>query len=590
MTERTPGNPFGESVAAATARAPGLPQYRELLSQGYTVVEVHRGGMGEVLICESEDGPGHRIALKSFQKRLFFDAMSRSAFIREATIWTRLVGVPHVMPAIGLEYVDDRPFVRMPALGLTARQFAADGPVAFDDALVLAAHIAIGMSAAEALVEGLVHGDLKPENLFIAPAGLLISDFGLARAGGDNALHLSSTWAYRAPECWTDPGEASQASDVYAYGAILCELFFGTLPFVGHGEDEWRQAHLERPPELPPSSAPEGLEDYVRALAIRCLAKDPSERPADFQSVKRELLEAVHQADPVQALMLVYGSTTFADEGAKWREDSTLLRVEALAKLGEHETALEEIEALPDRALTDALRIEHGNLLSLSNRDDEAASIFRGLLARELDEELRYRCLLLLGLSLKRLGDFDEAIAVYDKLGETAPDEMVVEVMVNLATILLAKGEPRDVVWRLKPLSAAHPDRPEIWANMAMAHWDLEEFDESVTAFRRAIAAAPYRADLQVQLAAVLLDGFGAVALALTTLELAGSQGETTEDWYVRIRACYQLVGDERADAEIRALAERDLPTERVGQLERHIAELVSRVRAMSPPGGEREP
>jgi serine/threonine protein kinase len=590
VTERTPGAPFGEPVTPEAGRVPGLPRYRGLLGDGYAVVEVHRGGMGEVLICESEDDPEHRIALKSFQKRLFFDATSRSAFIREAAIWTRLTGVPHVMPALGLEYLDDRPFVRMPAIGQTVRQVVASERLASDDAVAVAAQIAIGMAAAATRVDGLVHGDLKPENLFLAPAGLLISDFGLARASGDHALHLSSTWAYRAPECWTDPRAASQASDVYAFGAIVCELFFGALPFMEQEEEAWSRAHRERAPELPSSPAGGGLDQDVGTLATRCLAKDPDDRPADFQTVKRELIDAVHRSDPIQALMLFHGSAVFAQESASWREDSTLLRVQTLVQLGEHETALEELEALPESALTDEVRVEHGNVLSLTHRDEEAVSIFRGLLARALDEEVRTRCLLLLGLSLNRLGSYDEAIEVYDDLLNIVPDERVVEVMVNLATVLLAKGEPREVLWRLKPLATAHPESPELWGNIALAHRDLGELEDSVTAFRRAIAAAPYRGDLQVQLAAVLLDDLGDVGMALTTLDLAGSQGETTEDWYVRIRACYQLLGDERGDAELRAVAERDLPAERVRQLDVHIAELVSRVRGISPPAGDQQP
>ena len=578
MTDGTPGTPFGEPAVPEASRAPGLSQYADLLGDGYVVVAVHRGGMGEVLICEPEDEPQYRIALKSFQKRLFFDAMSRAAFVREAAIWTRLTGVPHVMPAIGVEYLDDRPFVRMPAIDQTVRQFLARERLAFDDALALSAQLATGMAAATAQVDGLVHGDLKPENLFLAPAGLLISDFGLARAGGDTALHLASTWAYRAPECWTDPLAASEASDVYAFGAILCELFFGALPFAEQGEDAWRRAHLQRAPELPPGAGGDGLGEYVSALALRCLAKDPNDRPADFLTLRRDLFDAVHRSDPVQALMLWHGSVVLGEESAGWREESTLLRVQTLVQLGELESAREMLEALPESALTDELKVELGNVLSLTDRDEDAVVIFHELLARDLDEEVRSRCLLLLGLSLKRLGSYDEAIRVYDALLETVPDEQVVEVMVNLATVLLEKGEPGDVLWRLKPLAVAHPDRPELWGNLALAHRDLGEFDQSVTAFRRAIAAAPYRADLQVQLAAVLLDDLGEVGMALATLELAGSQGETTEDWYVRIRACYQLLGDERGDAEVRELAERDLPPERVEQLDVHIAELRARV------------
>jgi len=109
MTE-TPGSPF-EAERGRPGIDAGPSKGTSFLGDRYRVLEVRRGGMGEVFICTPADDEELELALKSFQKRLFFDRSSRDAFVREVAVWTRLTGQPHIMPALGLEYFDDRPFV-----------------------------------------------------------------------------------------------------------------------------------------------------------------------------------------------------------------------------------------------------------------------------------------------------------------------------------------------------------------------------------------------------------------------------------------------------------------------------------------------
>src|SRR4029077_2888310 len=66
----------------------------------WCVYDVKHGGMGDVYICGVKDGPPE-FALKSFLPRLFFDANSRAAFLREIMVWLRITGTPFVMPAAG---------------------------------------------------------------------------------------------------------------------------------------------------------------------------------------------------------------------------------------------------------------------------------------------------------------------------------------------------------------------------------------------------------------------------------------------------------------------------------------------------------
>jgi hypothetical protein len=100
--------------SAAGGRAESAGEPVGMLGEDYLIYKVIRGGMGEVYICEpvSERGEAKqarggpesapqkrpRVALKTFQKRLFFDRASRQAFLREVSIWARLTGQPHIMP------------------------------------------------------------------------------------------------------------------------------------------------------------------------------------------------------------------------------------------------------------------------------------------------------------------------------------------------------------------------------------------------------------------------------------------------------------------------------------------------------------
>lgn len=258
---------------------------------------IGRGGMGEV--WNGTDLRLNRpVAIKLVGVPDDTDRELRRRFHREARITARLrhPGVPTVY-----DFGQDGDlFLVMESLpgDSVGKLLDEHGGLPVPWAAFIGAQACAVLAAAHGA--GLLHRDVKPENLMLGPDGAVkVIDFGLAMSTGDEFSRITQsgqvpgTARYMAPEL-LDGAEASRASDLYALGCLLYELLAGEAPFQSpHVLDEIARIQSEPPPPL--DGVPGEVGDLVNAL----LAKDPRSRPADALAVYRRLQPWVRGPAPI---------------------------------------------------------------------------------------------------------------------------------------------------------------------------------------------------------------------------------------------------------------------------------------------------
>ena len=252
--------------------------------------ELGRGGMGVVHRAEHVE-LGRVVALKVM---LASDEKSRARFLREMRVTARLTH-PHIVRIFDIGEHEGTPFFTMELVqGEALSRRLTRGRLGFDEVVTLARQVASALCEAHGL--GLVHRDLKPDNLILSEVeGALfvrVLDFGVAHDSHDEAP-LTRTGAILGTALYMSPEQArglslDGRSDLYALGCILYEALTGRPPCVGKDFVSTLVAHLQTAPtpirELRPE-VPVGLARLVEDL----LAKDADERMNNAQEVLARL-------------------------------------------------------------------------------------------------------------------------------------------------------------------------------------------------------------------------------------------------------------------------------------------------------------
>ncbi|WP_394195494.1 Stk1 family PASTA domain-containing Ser/Thr kinase [Microbacterium foliorum] len=268
------------------------PLIGRLVDGRYRVrARIARGGMATVYVA-TDLRLERRIALKVMHAHLSDDSAFQSRFIQEARAAARLAD-PHVVNVFDQGQDGELAYLVMEYLpGITLRELLREQKrLTIPQTITIMDAVLAGLSAAHRA--GIVHRDVKPENVLLAEDGRIkIGDFGLARATTANTAtgqQLLGTIAYLAPELVTR-GTADARSDIYALGIMLYEMLVGEQPYKG--EQPMQIAFQHATESVPrPSVRNPGVPEELDELVLWATEKSPDERPDDAQQMLERLRE-----------------------------------------------------------------------------------------------------------------------------------------------------------------------------------------------------------------------------------------------------------------------------------------------------------
>jgi serine/threonine-protein kinase len=265
-----------------------------LLDGRYAIeARLARGGMASVYLA-TDVRLERRVAVKVMHAALADDPEFVARFNREARAAARL-SHPAAVSVYDQGSDDGHVFLVMEYVaGATLRDvLRARGRLTPAEAVAVMDHVLAALGAAH--TAGLVHRDVKPENVLVTNDGRVkVADFGLARAiAGANLTTddsvLLGTAAYLAPEQVRD-GVSDSRSDVYSAGILLFELLTGTVPFSGDNATAVAYRHISD--DVPaPSSRASGIPAELDDLVAAATSRDADARPADGRALHAALID-----------------------------------------------------------------------------------------------------------------------------------------------------------------------------------------------------------------------------------------------------------------------------------------------------------
>ena len=285
-----PHTPALRSLDATLTRTLQLDlreQLQSTLGSAYTLDrELGGGGMSRVFVARDE-ALGRDVVVKVLSPDLV-QSLSATRFTREIKLVAALQE-PHIVPVLHAgETADGLPFYTMPFVrGESLRTRLQEGLVPRAEALTILRDVGRALDYAHR--HGVVHRDIKPENILLSSGTAMVTDFGIAKALQSSKMNAPGgtlteigtslgTPAYMAPE--QALGETvDHRADVYSWGVVAYELLAGRHPFEHRSTGQQLvAAHIsEQPASL--AGRKLGLSPALAALVMRCLAKNPDDRP-----------------------------------------------------------------------------------------------------------------------------------------------------------------------------------------------------------------------------------------------------------------------------------------------------------------------
>jgi serine/threonine-protein kinase len=290
-----------------------------MLGKDYRVLEpIGVGGMAIVYLVE------HQTLLKRFAAKVLSSALAssleaRARFTQEAHAASQLDHENIVTISDFGVTVDQRPFFVMELLrGQTLDQRLATGRMTLEE--VVAVCVPVARALAHAHAEGIVHLDVKPENIFLVQRsqgrlGVKVVDFGIAKTPLNPRLAKPEETAgsplFMAPEVCRGDDDVDQRADVYSFGILLYLMMCGRLPFVDDSLHRILQMQLVQLP-APPREVNSELSPELAVIVERALAKERDDRYPSMEALLHDL-EAALPAGADRLLIEAVSGTALQD-------------------------------------------------------------------------------------------------------------------------------------------------------------------------------------------------------------------------------------------------------------------------------------
>src|ERR671937_189733 len=273
------------------------------------------GGMANVYLAEDQE-LGRRVAIKMLDDRHSQDEQCVERFRREAKNAAGL-SHPNIVSIYDRGEAEGTYYIAMEYLeGRTLKELiVTKGPTPIPVAIDYTRQMLGALGFAHK--NGIVHRDIKPHNVVVAPDGRLkVTDFGIARSGASQMTEAGSiigTAQYLSPE-QARGAPVDPRSDLYSIGVVLYEMLTGSVPFTGDTPLEIAMKHLSTVPKQPSAKRPEVPHD-LDLVALRALAKNPDDRYASADEMDDDLARVakglgVSDETEEAATMVLAGAST----------------------------------------------------------------------------------------------------------------------------------------------------------------------------------------------------------------------------------------------------------------------------------------
>ena len=278
--------PAADGFPSVVEDAPAPP---ELLGERYRTGRLlGQGGMARVYLA-TDTKHGRDVAEKVIRAELAA-SLGRERFLREIAIAARL-RPPNIVPLFDSGDADGVLYFVMPYEdGPSVRtRLSADGPFPIAEAVSVLRDVARALQYAHA--QGVVHRDIKPDNVILSGGAAVVADFGIAKAvsaaraeavGGTITRVGTSvgTPAYMAPEQAVGDPTSDHRADIYSFGCLAYDVLTGVPPFQNMSTPQLVAAHVSTVPK-PVTDRRAGVPEVLAQLVTRCLEKEPADRPQD---------------------------------------------------------------------------------------------------------------------------------------------------------------------------------------------------------------------------------------------------------------------------------------------------------------------